>query len=32
MNWLLDPNDWLGRHEEVCLGLTALLILIGGSL
>jgi hypothetical protein len=32
MKQILDPNDWLGRHENTCLLLIAVLVVIGGSL
>jgi hypothetical protein len=32
MRTLFNPNDWLGRHQGVCLVLVAVTVLIGGSL
>jgi hypothetical protein len=32
MRRLLGPNDWLGRHQGVCLVLLASTLLIVGSL
>lgn len=32
MNWILNPNDWLGRHPHVCLLLLAVLIIAAGAL
>jgi hypothetical protein len=32
MKQILDPDDWLGRHENVCLLLIAVLVVVGGSL
>jgi hypothetical protein len=32
MRFLFNPDDWLGRHENICLLLVAVLVVIGGSL
>lgn len=32
MRFLLGPDDWLGRHQGMCLVLLAVVILAGGSL
>lgn len=32
MRILLNPDDWLARHEGLCLALAALLVLIVGAL
>lgn len=31
MNWLFNPDDWLGRHPGVCLVLIVLLLALVGS-
>lgn len=30
MSWILNPDDWLGRHPRVCLLLVAALIVLAG--
>jgi len=30
MNWILNPDDWLGRHPRACLLLVAALIVLAG--
>jgi hypothetical protein len=32
MRILFNPNDWLGRHQGVCLALLAVLLFIEGAL
>lgn len=32
MRFLFNPDDWLGRHQGVCLFLTFLLVLAEGAL
>jgi hypothetical protein len=32
MPLLLNPDDWLGRHQGVCLLVVAALVVIGGSI
>lgn len=32
MNWILNPDDWLGHHPRVCLALLVLLILLAGAI
>lgn len=32
MRFLLNPDDALGRHQNLCLFLLAIAIIIGGSL
>lgn len=32
MTRILNPNDWLGRHQGLCLALVLIGVLIGGSL
>lgn len=32
MHILFNPNDWLGRHQALCLALVLVGIIVGGSL
>ena len=32
MSWILNPNDWLGRHPRACLALLAVLISLAGAI
>jgi hypothetical protein len=32
MRALLDPEDWLGRHQAACLALLAILIVAADSI
>lgn len=31
MRFLFNPNDWLARHQGICLFLLAVCVIIGGS-
>ena len=32
MSWILNPNDWLGRHPRACLMMLAVLIGLAGAI
>jgi len=32
MSWILNPDDWLGRHPRACLVLLAVLIALSGAI